>query len=156
MCVFGVAQHMAHGPGLTIGLVKKAQSHRVFFQVRVGLQQGVQTGADPKTLLGQRDGGRQQLGPRQAAVLAVRCLQHAHHAGHAYRMPALYSIVKRQRFALVHEHVAQCPGRRGFASVVRGDFLAIKVQQKCAAADAAGLRLHQAQHHLHRNGGIER
>jgi len=44
----------------------------------------------------------------------------------------------------------------GFAPVVCRDFLAIKVQQKRAAPNAARLRLHQAQHHLHGNGGIER
>jgi hypothetical protein len=30
------------------------------------------------------------------------------------------------------------------------------VQQEGAAADAAGLRLHQRQHHLHGNGGVHR
>jgi hypothetical protein len=30
------------------------------------------------------------------------------------------------------------------------------MQQEGAAADAAGLRLDQRQHHLHRNGGVER
>ena len=156
MGVFGVAQHMAHGPGSAIGLVEKAQGQRVFFEQCVGVQQGVQTGADPKALLGQRDGGCQQLRPRQAAVLAVGHLQHPHHTWHAHRMAALHGIGKRQGLALVHEHVCAGAGGGGFAPVVRGDFLAIKVQQKRAATNATRLRLHQTQHHLHGNGRIQR
>ena len=38
MAIFGVAQHMAHGPSLAIGLVKKAQRQRVFFEQRIGVQ----------------------------------------------------------------------------------------------------------------------
>ena len=44
----------------------------------------------------------------------------------------------------------------GFATVKGLKFAAIVVQQERAAANAAGLRFHQCEHHLHRDGSVHR
>ena len=154
--VFGVAQHMAHGPGLTLRVVEIAGGQWVLFQVRVGLQQGVQAGADLETLLGQGDGRLQQARPRQAAVLAVRGFEHAHGTRHTHRAAAEHRLVEGQGLAVFGQKLVGTRTRRGgFAPIVGRDLPAVKVQQEGAAPNAAGLRLHQPQHHLHRNGRVE-
>ena len=47
-------------------------------------------------------------------------------------------------------------GRRGFAAVKNLQLLAVVVKQKSTPANAAGLRFHQGQHHLHSDGRIHR
>ena len=56
-------------------------------------------------------------------------------------------------FVLVQFFIGR--GRRGFAAIPCRDPLAVPMQQERAAADAAGLRLDQRQHHLHCDRGVE-
>jgi hypothetical protein len=159
-CQLGVLEHMPHGPGLAIGIEKIDTGHRVVEQAG-GLrgllcEQGVQALADGKTLLCQVNRGLKELGPREAAMLFVRGFQHAHRAGHAHRAPAHHGFFEGQGLAVVHEEVFIRTRRRCFAPIPGVDLAAIEVHEKGPAADAAGLRLHQREHHLHSNRGIDR
>ena len=148
---------MANRVRFAIRLEKIIQSDRVVFQGGFSPQQGVQPGADGKALFGQSDRRGKQLAPGQAAVLAVGLCQHAHGARHAHGAPAHQGFHEGQGLALVVEK--QCGagcGGGGFTAVERLQTLSVVVQQKSAAAYAAGLWFHQGQHHLHGNGSIHR
>ena len=154
---FGVFQHMAHRPGLALGIVKIGGGGGVLFERGLGLEQGVQPGADGKAGLGQGNGGLKQPRPRQAAVLLVGQVQHAQHTGCAHRAAAHHTGHERHGFAVgLQKELVGGGGRRGFAPIKRLGALAVEVHQKRATANAAGLRLHQRQHHLHRNRGVHR
>ena len=156
MGVFGIAQPMANRPGLTLRVVEKACGQRVLAQMRVGLQQGVQARADPEAGLGQRDSRLEQPRPGQGAVLAVGGLKHAHRSRHPYRASALHRFIKGQRFAVVAQQQVGAGGRRGRLSTIKGlHSSAVEVHQESATADAARLRLYQAQHQLHGNRGVQ-
>ena len=148
---------MPDRPGLTFGVIKIRRCHRVFFQVRVAGQQGVQARAECKALFCQRDGRPKKISPGQFAVLAVRQLEHAHGAGHADRPPADHGLVKGQGFAIgVQQQVWRSALRRRFTAIKGLGVTAVEVQQKSTATDAAGLRLDQTEHHLHGYRGIYR
>ncbi|EWG99196.1 hypothetical protein Q427_26310 [Halomonas sp. BC04] len=84
-------------------------------------------------------------------------LQHAHGTRHANRKSACRGIHELERFAIPIEEQRFTGGpRRRFATIEGRDVAAVEVHQECTATDAAGLGLHQRQHHLHGNGGIHR
>jgi hypothetical protein len=152
-----VAQRMAHGVGLAIRPVEVGGGDRVLLQRGLGQQERVQARADREALLGKRDGGLEQPRPRQLAVLAVRQCQHRQRAGHADRAAARHRVHESQRLALCAEEQAFIgPGGGGLATVEGLQAPAVVVQQEGTAADAAGLRLHQREHHLHRDRGVHR
>ena len=109
--------------------------------------------------LGQPDRRLEQVGPGQLAVLPVRQLQQGDGAGHADREARPTASRKRQRLAVAaQEQLGRRAGRRGLAAVVgdHGAGRAVEMQQEAAAADARGLRLDDAQHHLHGDRRIDR
>ena len=112
---------------------------------------------DREALLGQVDGGLEQRRPRQLAVRGVRHGHHADHAGRAHRQAAGHGVDEVERLAQLQELIGRGRRRRGFAAVVAHELLALAVvvHQERAAADARGLRLHQREHHLHGDGGVE-
>jgi len=120
--------------------------------VLLTLEQGVQPRADLEAAFGQLDGRREQLGPGKPAVLLVRHLQHANRAGRADRTAADHAIVESHRLAVGADKEFFIGRRRcGFAAVKGLDLAAAGMQQEGTAAYAAGLRLHQREHHLHGN-----
>ena len=147
---------MAHGPGLAGGVVEVFRGHRVLDQVFLVGQHGGEARADLKALFGQLDGGLDELRPRQAAVCPVRLLQHAHRAWHADRAAADHAVVEGHGLAVgADEQLFGGGGGRGLAAVPGHQLAPAAVQQKGAAADAAGLRFDQAQHHLHRHRRVD-
>ena len=151
----GVFQHMAHGPGFACGVVEVGGCYRVFGQKLFVRQQGVQPRAELEAALGQLNGGLEQGGPGQLAMLAVRQLQHAHGAGNAHRAATDHSVMKNQGLAVGIEKKAFVGGGGRRLSPVIGLHLATaRVQQEGATANPAGLGFDQCQHHLHCNGCI--
>ena len=147
---------MAHGPGLAGGVVEIFRGHRVLDQVFLVGQHGGEARADLKALFGQLDGGLDELRPRQAAVCPVRLLQHAHRARHADRAATDHAVVEGHGLAVgADEQLFGGGGGRGLAAVPGHQLAPAAVQQKGAAADAAGLRFDQAQHHLHRHRRVD-
>ena len=151
----GVLQHMAHGPRLAVALVEVRCRHRVLAQRSLLRQQAVQPLRDRKTFLRQIDGRCDQLGPRQASLLSMRHLQHAHHPWHAHGAATHHCLRQPHGLAVHHEQIFGGFGRRGFTAIPGLHALAIVVQQKSPTAQAAGLRLHQRQHHLNGDGGVK-
>ena len=89
-------------------------------------------------------------------MLLVRHLQHAHGAGHADRAAAHHAVVELHGFAVgAEKEFFVRSGGGSLAAVVGLHGFAGAVQQEGAAADAARLRLHQGQHHLHGNGCVD-
>ncbi len=120
------------------------------------VQETEQTRRDLKTVLGKLDGGRKEIGPRQAAVLAMRELEHAQRARHADGETADADIRERLLAPVrAEEHV----GRRGrgsrLAPFVRRDGTGVAVirrgvdEHERAAADTGRLRLDERQDELH-------
>jgi hypothetical protein len=111
--------------------------------------------ADREAFGGELDAGLEQVLPRQRAVLLVRQLEHAHGAGRADGAPA--AAGRGLGHGLVGGVVDPAQvvlggrGRCGLAPVVGHHGLGgrVVVQHEGAAAEAAGLRLHQPQHGLH-------
>jgi hypothetical protein len=92
-------------------------------------------------------------------MVIVREFQHRHQQRRADGTAAGLPVVEIHGLAmLVEEHVGAGAGGRGFAALVATDgfALCIVVDQKAAAADAGGLRLHQAQHKFRGDGGVHR
>jgi hypothetical protein len=107
--------------------------------------------------LGQRDGGLHEARPGQAAMRAMRRLEHRHRPRHADRAAPHRRLVEAHRRAVrAQEQRRRGGGRRGLAPVpgVQGARLAVPEQQQRAAADAARLRLDEGEHHLHRDRRI--
>jgi len=153
----GILQPMADRPGLALAVVEVGGGDWVLPEVRVSGQQLVEPRTDPKALFGQLDGRLEQAGPGQLAMLPVRQLQHAQAARHADRAAADHGVGEGHRLAVGPEEQPLVGfGRRGLAAIKGLDRAAIEMQQECAAADAAGLGLDQGQHHLHRDGGVQR
>ena len=152
----GVAQGGAHGHGIAVGLVEIGGSGGVFLQVLLGLGQGVEAGADLEAVFGQVDGRLEQGRPWQLAVLLVGHFQHAQRAGGAYRAATHHGVVELHGFAVcADKELFVSGGGRGLAAVEGLHVLAVVVHQESAAANAAGLRLHQRQHHLHGNRRVD-
>ena len=89
----------------------------------------------------------------------MRELEHPQHARHADRAPADYRFHKRDRFpVLTEETIRSCRSGRGLAAVVAAQALVAfgPVEEERAPADARGLRLDQAEHHLNRDRRVER
>ncbi|MNX97196.1 hypothetical protein D3C86_1295510 [compost metagenome] len=109
-----------------------------------------------EAILGQRDGPLEQPRPGQPAMLAVRHLQRAQHAGHAHRAAADLAFGELHRLAVrAHEQVLGGAGRGRLAAIVGLHALAVPVHDEGAATDAGGLRLHQRQHGLHGDSGVD-
>jgi hypothetical protein len=153
----GVLQLVTNRVWLAVGLVEVGGCHWVGFERGFGGEQGVQPRADRKALLGQLNRRLEQPRPRQLAVLTVRQRQHGHGAGHAHRAPAHHRLHERNGFAVgAKEQRLIGRRRRGFAAVESLHPLAVVVQQKGTATDAAGLRLYQREYHLHRHRRVHR
>ena len=82
---FRVFEPVAHRPGPAMAIVEVGPRDWILFQVNFGRQQGVEPGADSKTIFGQRDGGFEQLCPAQPAVPAMCHLQHGQNTGCTHR-----------------------------------------------------------------------
>ena len=147
---------MAHGPGLSAGVIEIRCRHGVFGQVLFIRQQGMQPWADLETAFGQHDSGLEQGGPGHLAVRAVGHFQHAQGAGHTDRTASHHAVMEGHGFAVgIEEKFFVSAGGRSLAAVVGFDGLAVGVQQECPTANAAGLGLHQGEHHLHGDGRID-
>ena len=88
----------------------------------------------------------------------MRKLEHAQHARNPDRAPADYRFCKRDRFPVpTEETIRSCRSGRGLAAVVASQALVAfgPVEQERAPADARGLGLDQAEHHLNRNHRVE-
>ena len=81
--VLWVFKGVADGQWFAIGQVKVGRCDRVFGEVSVFGDQGVEAFADRKALFSELNSGCEQCGPRQLAVLAVRLGQHGHEARYA-------------------------------------------------------------------------
>jgi hypothetical protein len=89
----------------------------------------------------------------------MRELEQAKHARRSHRTAAGDRVAQRHRAAVgLEEPVGPRGGRRRFPPVVAAQqlLLLVPVQQEGAAADAGGLRLDEAQHHLHRDRRVHR
>ena len=156
-----VAQHMAHGMRhwvrRAVGGVEVARRLRIALQIALGTQHRVQSRAHGKALLGQCDGRLQQARPGQSAMRAVGVFEHPHRAGHAHRAAAGDGLAQRHGLAITaqEEVFTRSRGRR-LAAVPGLHLRAVPVQHEGATADAAALRLHQREHHLHGHGGVHR
>ena len=107
----------------------------------------------------QPDRRLEQRGPGQSAPFAMRELQRPQHAGRADRAPADLRRLERQRLARgIEEQVRGRARRRGLAAVVRRDVARARVERddERPTPDARRLRLHEGQHHLRRNRGVDR
>ena len=153
----GLRQAVPHRPRRATGVVVERRRLRLQRQRALDLQQSMQTRADREALLGQRDRRVEQARPGQPAMACVRHLEHAHGAGHADRAAADHRLLERHRLAVgLQEQPLVGQRRRGLAAVEGFDARAVPMQDERAAADAAGLRLDQREHHLHRHRRIDR
>ena len=131
---------------------------RVLPQVTLRLEQRMQARREREAVLGEIDRGAKELRPRQAAMAPVGKLEHAQHARHADRAPAEHRLVERDGLPLgIQEPLAPRRGRRGLAPVVAAQpLLALRpVQQEGTTADAGRFGLHQPEHQLHGDRGID-
>ena len=118
--------------------------------MRITFELHGQARADFKTAFSQRDGRYKQLRPRQLAVLLVCRFQHFHDARHADGTATHHTVIKRHRLAIsADKQVFIYPGRCSFAAVKSLNLAAGCMQHESTAANAAGLRLNERQHHLH-------
>ena len=90
-------------------------------------------------------------------MATVRKLQHRNQARHADGASGGDREPCRRRAATEFESVGPGGGGRDLAAVeeLQAAASGIAVEQETAAADAGFLRLHQAEHHLHRDRGID-
>jgi len=112
-----------------------------------------------KALLRQLDRRPEQLRPRQAPMLAMHPLEHAHRPRHADGEAANHRLLELHgRAVRVQEHVGSRCGGRGLAPIVGGERLALAVEgeQEPAATDAGGLGFHERQYHLHGDRRVDR
>ena len=138
-----------------MGVVKVAGRYGVVFELGLRGQQGGHAGTYGKALGCQRNGRGKQLSPRQFAMLPVCQGQHGQHAWHPHGAATNDGLTQGHGFAIGLQKQGRGGARRcGLAPVKRLGAAAVKVEQKRTAAQAAALRLHQGQHHLHRNGGV--
>ena len=152
-----VAQQVAHRMGLPIGAVKVPGGLGIKPQRRLAQELAVHARAQGKTLLGQADRRLEQARPGQAALRAVGLFEHLDGTRHTHGAAADHSFVKRHGLAVgQQEQPLVDAGRRGLAAIPGLHLCAVPVQQKRTAANAAGLRFHQGQHHLHGHRSIQR
>ena len=89
-------------------------------------------------------------------MLLVGQFQHANGAGHTNRLATHHSLHEGHGLAIgLDEQVLRGGSRRGFAAVIGLHHRTVGMQQEGTATDAAGLRLDQGEHHLHRHGSID-
>src|SRR3546814_2166543 len=100
---------MAYRPRLAMGIGEIDCRRCLPPQSLVIVQQGVQARGYRKAVLGQFDGGLEQTGPRQAAMLGMHQSQHRHHARHTHRTAAVDGIPKGNGFAILRseEHTSE-------------------------------------------------
>ncbi len=147
---------------LAAGVVEVAAEVVAAREPLEAVQEAEQTRRDRKAVLGELDGRREEIRPRQAAVLAMRELEHAQRARHADGETADADV--RERLwppVRAEEHV----GRRGrgsrLAPFVRRDGAGVAVircgidEHERAAADTRGLRLDERQDELHCDRGVD-
>ena len=152
---FGVAQVGAHVARVAVRLEEIGGGHRVLFQVGVALDQRVQARADLEAALGQLDGRLEQRaqGSRHAggapSPACARCQARRPSATH-------HAVVRPGLAAGVEKNFSSAAAGAVSRPVIGLYPAAAGVQQEGAAADAAGLRLDQRQHHLHRDGRVHR
>ena len=150
-----VLQAVTDRPSLAVGLVKVGPGLGVLLQIGGTAQQLMQPVSHRKPVLGQGNGGFEQTRPGQAAMGAVRQFEHAQHTGHTHRQAAMGRLAHVHGAAFAHEQVFGGGRWGGFAPVVGPHALAVVVEQKCPAANAARLRLDQVEHHLHSDGRVQ-
>src|SRR5688572_6576560 len=86
------------------------------------VQQAEQARRDLEAALGELDRGREQVGPWQPAMLAMRELEHAQRAGHSDGEPAGTHARERLRPPVrAEEHVLRRRHGSGFAALVSRD-----------------------------------
>ncbi len=151
-----VGQPAARRSGAAVGLIEVGPRIRVFCKIGILGQQRGQPRAYHESLLREGDGGLEQAGPGQLAVTLVGQRQCPHRAGGAHRAPAHHAVVEGHRLAILHEQLIGGGGGGRLATIHGGYLFAVPHQHEGATADAGGLRLHQGQHQLHRDGGIHR
>ena len=152
-----VAQAMAHGVRLAVGAIEVICSVGRGLQRLFGPQLGVQPRAHGKPFFRQLNGGIEEAPPGQLAVHAVGLLQHAHHTRHPHRASAHHGLWERHGLAVGQQKQAfiSCR-RRGLAAVPRLNSFSIPMHQESTTANAAGLGLHEREHHLDGDGGVQR
>jgi hypothetical protein len=149
---------MPDRPGRAGGVVEVGRGGGEAFQVLVLGDQVVQPRRDLEAPLRQFDGGFEQPRPGQAAVVAVRQLEHARKPRRTHRAPAHDRIPELHGRAVgLEEQLGRGGGGGGLAAVVAGHLAAraLEVEQEGAAAQARGLGLDQVEHQLGGDGGIE-
>ena len=157
--IFGVLVKFAFLQRRAIGVIEMRLDVGHAGAAREGLDGARQLGPDGKAVIGQLDGGREQPGPGQLAVFLMRQPKHAHHAGNPHRQPARNGFRFGAWLAIgIQEHGRRGAGGRQLAAVKAGGLTGFGIvdQHEGAAADAAGFRLHQAQHQLGGDGRIHR
>ena len=111
-----------------------------------------------EAVVGQLLGRRKQRVPGQPAMLALRQIEHGDGARHAGRAAGDHGLALVHRLAVgAVEQLWRRRRRRGLAAVVGAHpagFGVIDGHER-PAAEAGTLRLHQAQHRLHSDGGVD-
>ena len=127
-------------------------------QHRVALDRVDEARTGGESVFGDCDRGREQVGPLQAAVFLVREGEHGDRARHADGAAADDRFDVAERLAVsAQEQIRRHRFRRGLAAVVGFEALLLRgpKHQERAAADAGGLRLDQAHHHLGRDRRVD-
>ena len=141
--------------GAAIRLIEVGTRLRIPCQIGILGQQCGQPWTYYKSLFCQRDGGLEQRSPGQLAITLMGQSQGAQGTGNADRTAPDHPVIKRQRLAILHKQLVGGGSRRRLAAIHRTHLVAIPHQQQRSATDPGGLRLHQRQYQLHRNGGID-
>jgi len=114
-------------------------------------QHVVQPRRDREALIGEADGGLEQLRPGQTAMPGMGERQRPERAGHPHRLAADHRRHEGEGLAVgAEEAVRVCRRRRGLAAVeaLHPVVRVRPIEDEGAAADAGGLRLHEVEHHL--------
>jgi hypothetical protein len=85
---------------LTVLVVEIGRGRRVFPQVWIGAEQGVQSLADREAVLGQPDRRLEEARPGQSAILGMRHLEHPHDAGYTHGAATDDGFMKRHCLAV--------------------------------------------------------
>ncbi len=151
-------------PGIALVVVEIFLEGRGLGEIAETLQFAVQARRDHEALLGQLDGGAEEVGPGQQPVILMRHVKHLHRARHADRAAADADIEEGARLAVgVEEQVRSGGFRCDFAAFVRRDLRAdarrvrgLVIQHESAAADARGLWFDEGEHELRRDRRVDR
>ena len=127
------------------------------------VQEAVKARRNLEAVFGELYRRGEQVGPRQAAVLAMRELEHAQRARHSDGETADADVPERLRASVRAEEHVGCRCRRSrLAAFVGRDGAGTPVlgrgvdEHERPAADAGGLRLDERQHELHGDRGVDR